>query len=300
MSQIMSEVEGLKAKLQAGEHKMKSLEERFEELLLAVPNAPHSSVPVGKDEADNVEVRKWGTPRTFDFAVKDHVDVAANLHGMDFALASKITGTRFVLLQGQVALMHRALIQYMLDTHTQQHGYTEVYVPYIVNADSLRGTGQLPKFKEDLFSLGSTQDKELFLIPTAEVPVTNMVRDTITPADRLPLRLTAHTPCFRSEAGSYGRDTRGLIRQHQFEKVELVQIVRPAASYAALEEITGHAEAILKGLGLPYRVVSLCAGDLGFRLVPPPRAAGPHPPPPCHRSRTTTPSRTRPTRITPR
>ena len=254
----------MKAKLQAAEQEMKSIEEHFEELLLGIPNAPHASTPIGKDEADNVELRKWGTPRKFDFEFKDHVDVAARLNGMDFALASKITGTRFVLLQGQVAQLHRALVQYMLDTHTRKHGYTEMYVPYIVNSDSLKGTGQLPKFKEDLFALTKTQEKDLYLIPTAEVPVTNVVRDTITPAEQLPLRYTAHTPCFRSEAGSYGRDTRGLIRQHQFEKVEMVQITTPSKSYEALEEITGHAEAILQGLGLPYRVIELCTGDLGF------------------------------------
>jgi seryl-tRNA synthetase len=216
-------------------------------------------VPEGKSEEDNVEVRKWGEPRAFDFEPKDHVDVGEGL-GLDFETAVKLTGSRFSVMTGPMARLHRALIQFMLDLHTSEHGYTEAYVPYLVNADSLRGTGQLPKFEEDLFKLSGEQ--EYYLIPTAEVPVTNMVRDTI--VDRLPLKFTAHTPCFRSEAGSYGRDTRGMIRQHQFEKVEMVQIVEPGTSMQALEELTGHAEAVLQKLGLPYRVVNLCGGDIGF------------------------------------
>lgn len=295
---VLKEVDGLKAKMQDAEGKMKALEEQLEEMLLEVPNTPHSDVPSGADEADNVEVLKWGDIPKFDFegteglycvlmpwycsgallyrywryalgsvlhglCVKDHVDIGAGLNGMDFAMASKITGARFVTLQGQVAALHRALVQLMLDTHTRKHGYEEVYVPYIVNEESLRGTGQLPKFKEDLF-VTKHNDRDFYLIPTAEVPVTNIVRDTITPEEELPLKFTAHTPCFRSEAGSYGRDTRGLIRQHQFEKVELIQMVHPNASYAALEELTGHAETVLQTLELPYRKVELCTGDLGF------------------------------------
>lgn len=260
---VLKEVDGLKAKMQDAEGKMKALEEQLEEMLLEVPNTPHSDVPSGADEADNVEVLKWGDIPKFDFEVKDHVDIGAGLNGMDFAMASKITGARFVTLQGQVAALHRALVQLMLDTHTRKHGYEEVYVPYIVNEESLRGTGQLPKFKEDLF-VTKHNDRDFYLIPTAEVPVTNIVRDTITPEEELPLKFTAHTPCFRSEAGSYGRDTRGLIRQHQFEKVELIQMVHPNASYAALEELTGHAETVLQTLELPYRKVELCTGDLGF------------------------------------
>jgi seryl-tRNA synthetase len=217
---------------------------------------------VGEDASQNVELRRWGTPPVFDFTVKDHVDLGAALGGMDFDAAAKLTGSRFTVLKGPLARLHRALIQFMLDTHTGEHGYQECYVPYLVNADSLRGTGQLPKFEEDLFA--TRGDDGYYLIPTAEVPVTNLVRDVILDADQLPLRWTAHTPCFRSEAGSYGKDTRGLIRQHQFEKVELVQIVHPGASDQALEALTGHAETILQRLELPYRVVSLCTGDLGF------------------------------------
>jgi seryl-tRNA synthetase len=226
---------------------------------MGVPNIPDASVPEGKSEEDNVEVRKWGEPRAFDFEPKDHVDVGEGL-GLDFETAVKLTGSRFSVMTGPMARLHRALTQFMLDLHTTEHGYTEAYVPYLVNADSLRGTGQLPKFEEDLFKLGGEQ--EYYLIPTAEVPVTNMVRDTI--LDSVPQKFTAHTPCFRSEAGSYGRDTRGMIRQHQFEKVEMVQIVEPAQSMAALEELTGHAETVLQKLGLPYRVVNLCSGDIGF------------------------------------
>jgi seryl-tRNA synthetase len=228
---------------------------------------PHASVPVGADETANVEVRKVGTPPSFDFEVRDHVDVGAAL-GLDFDVATKLTGSRFSVMKGGIARLHRALSQFMLDTHTGAHGYTECYTPYMVNADSLRGTGQLPKFEADLFSVkkgGAEGEGETFyLIPTSEVSLTNIVRDEIVPLDQLPIKMTAHTPCFRSEAGSYGRDTRGMIRQHQFDKVEMVQVVHPDTSYDALEEMVGHAETILKTLGLPYRVVSLCTGDMGF------------------------------------
>jgi len=227
---------------------------------MEVPNLPHSSVPAGNGEQENVELKKWGVVPTFDFAPKDHVDVAA--HWMNFDTAAKIAGSRFVVMQGAVARLHRALTQFMLDTHVTEHGYKEVYVPYLVSAESLRGTGQLPKFEADLFKIPGERD--FYLIPTAEVPVTNMMRDEILSEDQLPLKLVCHTPCFRSEAGSYGRDTRGLIRQHQFEKVELVQFRRPDESYSALNELLGHAEAILQKLELPYRVVTLCGGDLGF------------------------------------
>ncbi len=234
-----------------------------------IPNLPHESVPIGKSEADNLEVRKVGEVPQFAFAVKDHVSIGEGLGGLDFETATKISGARFTLLKGPLARMHRALAQFMLDTHTEQHGYTETYVPYMVNADSMRGTGQLPKFEEDLFKVprvvGEEQEeKNFYLIPTAEVPVTNMVRDEIVALEKMPLKFVAHTPCFRSEAGSYGRDTRGMIRQHQFDKVELVQMVHPEKSYEALEELLGHAETILKKLGLPYRVVKLCTGDMGF------------------------------------
>jgi seryl-tRNA synthetase len=245
-------------------------------LLLAVPNLPHESVPEGAGEAGNVEVRKWtpaqglgGVPAAFAFAAKDHVDVGEAL-GLDFEAGTKLTGSRFTVMKGPLARMHRALSQFMLDLQTQQHGYTECYVPYIVNADSLRGTGQLPKFEEDLFAAkkggqeGEAENAALYLIPTSEVPLTNLVRDEVVAEADLPMRLTAHTPCFRSEAGSYGRDTRGMIRQHQFDKVEMVQIVHPDKSYEALEEMTGHAEAVLQALGLPYRVMLLCTGDMGF------------------------------------
>jgi len=240
----------------------------MQEMLEGLPNMPHESVPVGKSEADNVEVRKVGNVPTFDFEVKDHVELGERLGGLDFETAAKISGARFSVLKGGLARLHRVLAQFMLDTHTDQHGYTEVYVPYLVNADSMRGTGQLPKFEEDLFrvprQMGEGGEQNFYLIPTAEVPVTNMVRDEIIPLEQLPLKYVAHTPCFRSEAGSAGRDTRGLIRQHQFEKVELVQMVHPDESYAALEQLLGHAETILQKLGLPYRVVKLCSGDMGF------------------------------------
>jgi seryl-tRNA synthetase len=232
------------------------------EIALGLPNIPHPSVPDGKDENDNKEIHRWGEPRKFGFTPKDHVDVGGALGLLDFDLAAKITGARFVVMQGAIARLHRALIQFMLDLHTQEHGYTEVYVPYLVNAASLRGTGQLPKFEQDLFALKG--ENNYYLIPTAEVPVTNIVRDTIQDDAKLPLKYVCHTPCFRSEAGSYGKDTRGMIRQHQFEKVEVVQVVRPADSYTALEELTGHAEKVLQKLELPYRVMALCTGDIGF------------------------------------
>ncbi len=256
---LLDAVADLGDKLKASEARLSELQEELNGILMGVPNIPDESVPDGKSEEDNVEVRKWGEPREFDFEPKDHVDVGEGL-GLDFETASKLTGSRFSVMTGPMARLHRALIQFMLDLHTTEHGYTETYVPYLVNADSLRGTGQLPKFEEDLFKLNGEQ--EYYLIPTAEVPVTNMVRDTIVEA--LPQRFAAHTPCFRSEAGSYGRDTRGMIRQHQFEKVEMVQIVEPEKSMAALEELTGHAEAVLQKLGLPYRLVNLCTGDIGF------------------------------------
>ncbi len=264
ISAIMAEVANLGDELKAAEEKLGFIQIRMQELLSGIPNLPHESVPAGKSEADNVEVRRVGTPRSFDFEVKDHVDVGEGLKQLDFATAGKISGARFTLLKGQMARMHRALAQFMLDIHTQEHGYTEVYVPYLVNADSMRGTGQLPKFEADLFSVQKNENEKLYLIPTAEVPVTNIVRDEILAAEDLPLKFVSHTPCFRSEAGSYGRDTRGMIRQHQFDKVEMVQIVRPEDSYQALEELTGHAETILKKLDLPYRVMALCSGDMGF------------------------------------
>jgi seryl-tRNA synthetase len=266
-SAVMAEVAGIGDELKANEAAFAEVQEKVARFMDAIPNLPHESVPVGQDESGNVEVRKVGTPRQFDFEVKDHVDVGAPL-GLDFDTATKLTGSRFSVMKGGIARLHRALAQYMLDTHTGQHGYTECYTPYMVNADSLRGTGQLPKFEEDLFAVkkgGVEGEGETFyLIPTSEVSLTNMVRDEIVALDQLPIKVTAHTPCFRSEAGSYGRDTRGMIRQHQFDKVELVQIAHPEKSYEALEEMVGHAETILKSLGLPYRVMSLCTGDMGF------------------------------------
>lgn len=261
---IMAEVANLGDELKDAESKLEEIQAKLQELLLQIPNLPHETTPIGKSENDNVEVRRIGMPRSFDFPVRDHVDVGEGLGQLDFATATKITGSRFSLMKGQLARLHRALAQFMLDVHTREHGYTEVYVPYLVNADSMRGTGQLPKFEADLFSVQKSEAEKLYLIPTAEVPVTNMVRDEIVALESLPLKFTAHTPCFRSEAGSYGRDTRGMIRQHQFDKVELVQIVHPAKSYEALEELTGHAETILKKLELPYRVMALCSGDIGF------------------------------------
>jgi len=259
---LMDEVGSIGAALKQAETELEQLQNDLNAITLGVPNIPHASVPDGKDERDNQEVRRWGEPKKLDFVPKDHVDLGEGLGLMDFEVAAKITGARFVVLQGALAQLHRALIQFMLDLHTREHGYTETYVPYLVNVDSLRGTGQLPKFEAELFAVRSEQG--FYLIPTAEVPVTNLARDTITEAARLPRKHVCHTPCFRSEAGSYGKDTRGMIRQHQFEKVELVQFVRPQDSYPALEELTGHAEKVLQLLGLPYRVMALCAGDMGF------------------------------------
>ena len=263
-SAVMAEVAGLGDALKAGEERLAALLADIQAFVASLPNLPHESVPVGKSEADNVEVLRWGTPRSFDFEVKDHVDVGTALGGLDFETATKISGARFTLLRAGIARMHRALAQFMLDTHTTEHGYTELYAPYMVNADSMFGTGQLPKFEEDLFAVPRGDGGKFYLIPTAEVPVTNIVRDTVQPITGLPLKFVCHTPCFRSEAGSYGRDTRGMIRQHQFDKVELVQIVTPDRSWDALEELTGHAETILRRLELPYRKVALCTGDMGF------------------------------------
>lgn len=258
---LLAAVADLGDKLNDGEAELREVQLELDGILMGVPNLPHQSVPIGIDENDNQEVRRWGEPKSFSFEVKDHVDLGAMLNGMDFETAAKIAGSRFSLLSGPLARMHRALIQFMLDTHTSEHGYTETYVPYLVNADSLHGTGQLPKFAEDLFQMG---EDGYYLIPTAEVPLTNIVRDVIVDDADMPRQFVAHTPCFRSEAGAYGKDTRGLIRQHQFEKVELVQVVRPEDSYAALEALTGHAEKILQTLNLPYRVMNLCSGDMGF------------------------------------
>ncbi|GAB4507033.1 MAG: serine--tRNA ligase [Sulfuricaulis sp.] len=264
-ARLMQEVAQIGAALKQSETELEQIQSDINEIVLGIPNIPHASVPDGKDESDNKETRRWGEPRQFDFTPKDHVDLGAALGMMDFDVATKITGARFVVMSGALARLHRALIQFMLDLHTREHGYTETYVPYMVNADSLRGTGQLPKFEQDLFALGGEQG--YYLIPTAEVPVTNIVRDVIVDADDMPRKYVCHTPCFRSEAGSYGKDTRGMIRQHQFEKVELVQVVRPQDSYRALEELTGHAEMVLQRLELPYRVVTLCAGDMGFAVA---------------------------------
>jgi seryl-tRNA synthetase len=258
---LQIEMTAINTALAEAEQALTQVQISSQAMALSLPNMPHDAVPAGKGEDDNVEVRRWGTPATFDFDVKDHVDLGARL-GMDFERASKLSGARFTVLVGPLARLHRALTQFMLDTHSQQHGYKEVYVPYLVNAESLQGTGQLPKFADDLFKLQG--ERELYLIPTAEVPVTNLHRDEIIAANDLPLRYVAHTPCFRSEAGAYGRDTRGMIRQHQFEKVELVQFVRPEDSDAALDILTGHAEVILQALELPYRTMLLCAGDMGF------------------------------------
>ncbi len=293
VSVIMSEVAGLGEQLKAGEARLVDIQEQLKDLMLNVPNLPHGSVPAGKSETDNVEVRKVGAPRSFEFEIKDHTDVGTPL-GLDFDTGIKLSGTRFTFMRGGIAKMHRALAQFMLDTQTEVHGYEECYTPYLVNAETLLGTGQLPKFKEDLFRIShpfeqriterflsdekvteadivsgglnpkSYQSDTYFLIPTSEVTLTNTVRDEIVPLEALPIKLTAHTPCFRSEAGSYGKDTKGMIRQHQFDKVEMVQIVHPDTSYEALEEMVGHAENILKALELPYRVVSLCTGDMGF------------------------------------
>ena len=273
--QVMADVASIKTELDASAIRLEALQAELQDMLLAVPNLPHESVPVGADEHGNVEVRKWSVggkgPKTFDFEVRDHVDIGEKL-GLDFDTGIKLSGSRFTFMRGQIARMHRALAQFMLDTQTQQHGYTECYTPYVVNAETLRGTGQLPKFEGDLFAAkkggqdgeDAADNQALYLIPTSEVTLTNVVRDEILAESDLPMKLTAHTPCFRSEAGSAGRDTRGLIRQHQFDKVEMVQIVHPEKSYEALEEMTGHAEAILQKLGLPYRVMLLCSGDMGF------------------------------------
>lgn len=259
---LLEQVESTKALLIQIESELAKCQAEIEQFALGLPNIPHASVPEGHDEADNQELRRWGEPAKYGFQPKDHVDLGEAMGMMDFAAAAKITGSRFVVLSRDLARLHRALIQFMLDLHTASHGYTEVYVPYVANSDSLRGTGQLPKFGEDLFGLQGEQ--AYYLIPTAEVPVTNLVRDSIVDAAQLPLKYVAHTPCFRAEAGAAGKDTRGMIRQHQFEKVELVQISDPASSYQRLDELTGHAEAVLQKLELPYRVIALCAGDLGF------------------------------------
>jgi seryl-tRNA synthetase len=263
VSVIMSDVAHLGEELKAAETALATLQDKINDMLLSMPNLPHESVPVGKDETENEEVLRWGTPRVFDFEIKDHVDLGGPL-GLDFETGAKLSGARFTALRGGIARMHRALAQFMLNTHTLEHGYEEVYTPYLVNAASMMGTGQLPKFEEDLFKVCRPDAEPLYLIPTAEVPVTNFVRDSIVKLEDLPMKFTAHTPCFRSEAGAYGRDVRGLIRQHQFEKVELVQIVHPDESLKTLEILTGHAEAILQKLELPYRKVKLCTGDMGF------------------------------------
>lgn len=268
---LLAEVDHMAAELEQGKVELEKVQNALNDIALNIPNIPADEVPLGKDDSENLEVSRWGEPREFDFEVKDHVALGENLQGLDFASAVKLTGSRFVVMKGQIAKLHRALAQFMLDLHTEQHGYTEAYVPYLVNHDTLYGTGQLPKFSEDLFHTKPLEGQDpnevqrtYALIPTAEVPVTNLVRGDILEAENLPLKMTAHTPCFRSEAGSYGRDTRGLIRMHQFDKVELVQIVEPEKSMEALEELTGHAEKVLQLLGLPYRKVLLCTGDMGF------------------------------------
>ena len=262
ITELKAQMDVLSQQLKDKEQKFQTLQNELNEWLSEMPNIPDDSVPAGNDEDDNQLLHTWGEPKAFEFEVKDHVDLGESLNQIDFELGAKITGSRFAVLQGDIAKLHRVLIQFMLDVHTRAHGYTEVHVPYIVNQDSLRGTGQLPKFKEDLFQLNV--ENQYYLIPTAEVPVTNLWRDEIATIDQLPLKYVSHTPCFRSEAGSYGRDTRGLIRQHQFEKVELVQLVHPDCSWKAFEELVSHAEAILQALELPYRAVTLCGGDLGF------------------------------------
>src|SRR5688572_7102982 len=261
---LMAEVNAQAEALKALEQRLSEIQARLNDFLLVVPNVPHASVPTGRSSEDNVEVRRVGTPRAFDFAIKDHVDIGTALGMLDFDTAAKISGARFVVMKDQLARLHRALGQFMLDVHTREHGYTEVYAPYLVNAASVQGVTSLQKFEGDLFAVPRDNGEKFYLIPTAEVPITNMVRDDIVACDRLPLKYVCHTPCFRSEAGSYGKDTRGMIRQHQFDKVELVQIVRPEESYERLEELTGHAETILKRLELPFRTVTLCTGDMGF------------------------------------
>jgi seryl-tRNA synthetase len=264
---LLAAVAGIGDEVAALERQLADIQAGLRDWQLAMPNLPHPSVPVGRSEADNVEVRRWGTPRSFSFIARDHVDVGVAVGGLEFETSAKLSGARFYTLRGAVARLHRALAQLMLDTHTAEHGYTECYPPYIVNATTLMGTGQLPKFEDDLFWVtkgGAPEDARMYLVPTAEVPLTNFVRDEILHADALPLKLTAHTPCFRSEAGSYGKDTRGMIRVHQFDKVELVQIVRPETSFDVLEQMTAHAERVLQKLELPYRVVALCTADIGF------------------------------------
>ena len=266
VASLMAEVAGIADKLKANEQALADVQAKLADIALIIPNIPHESVPVGKDESDNVEISRWGTPHSFDFEVKDHVDVGAPL-GLDFETGAKLSGARFTLLRGQIARLHRALAQFMIDTHTEQHGYTEAYTPYIVNPEILVGTGQLPKFADDMFRVekgGEENTVTQYLISTSEISLTNTVRESILEAAALPVKLTAHSPCFRSEAGSYGRDTRGLIRQHQFDKVEMVQVVSPEKSYETLDEMVGHAEAILQKLELPYRVITLCTGDMGF------------------------------------
>ena len=263
-SELMSQVSEFADRLKSNEEKLGSIQKKIHALLSEIPNVPNDSVPIGKAEEDNVEVKKVGIPRNYDFDPQDHVDLGEKLGALDFERATKITGSRFSVMMGAVARLHRALAQYMLDTHTSRHGYTEVYTPYLVNAESLFGTGQLPKFEEDLFSIPLTDEQNFYLIPTAEVPVTNIYRGEILSMEQLPTKFVCHTPCFRSEAGSYGRDTRGMIRQHQFDKVELVQFAHPDHSYDQLEELTGHAESILIDLEIPFRTVTLCTGDMGF------------------------------------
>ncbi|WNL44572.1 serine--tRNA ligase [Dyella sp. BiH032] len=263
---LMAEVAGIGDKLKANEHALAEVQAKLAQIALGIPNLPHESVPLGKDETENVEQLRWGTPRAFDFEVKDHVDLGARHGWLDADAGAKLSGARFTVLRGQLAQLHRALAQYMLNLHTAEHGYLECSVPLIVNAETMQGTGQLPKFEEDLFST-QVGDSKRYLIPTAEVALTNLVADTIVEADALPMRLTAHSMCFRAEAGSYGRDTRGMIRQHQFEKVEMVQIASPEQSHAQLEEMVGHAEKVLQQLGLPYRKVLLCTGDMGFAAI---------------------------------
>mgnify|MGYP000465779570 FL=1 len=262
---LLADVDRMGTELAEGKQELEGIQQELDALLLSMPNLPAESVPVGKDEDENVEVRRWGTPRSFDFEVKDHVALGEQHGYLDFETAAKLSGARFALMRGPIARLHRALAQFMLDLHVNEHGYEEAYTPYLVQAEALQGTGQLPKFEEDLFKIQRGDDqRDLYLIPTAEVSLTNIVSQSILAADELPLKLTAHTPCFRSEAGSAGRDTRGMIRQHQFDKVEMVQIVRPEQSTAALEELTGHAEDVLKRLELPYRTMALCTGDMGF------------------------------------
>lgn len=261
---LLAAVDKMGSDLDAAKQQLADIQTQLDDILLGVPNIPHESVPVGADEDDNVEIRRWGEPTQFDFEVKDHVELGENLGGLDFANAAKLSGARFAVMRNGIARLHRALAQFMLNTHTTEHGYQEHYTPYLVQASALQGTGQLPKFEEDLFRLDREGQAPLYLIPTAEVSLTNLVAGKILSADQLPIKMVAHSPCFRSEAGASGRDTRGMIRQHQFDKVELVQIVEPEKSYQALEELTGHAEKILQALELPYRVVTLCTGDMGF------------------------------------